>query len=73
MSNYWSSGQEVVIEDEEVQVIEADNDGVEIEAGEFDFDISALNCDEFSGGFPSVFKIMSNHCWMGRSSILGRR
>ncbi len=59
--------------EEEVRVFGIDEDGEVIETGEFDFDISGLNCDEFSGGCPSVEKMMGKHLWMGRSSILGRR
>ena len=49
------------------------SDGVEIGTGEFDFDISKLDCDELKSDSPTVEQIMSKHQWLGRLSVLDKR
>ena len=40
-------------------------DGVEIETGEFDYDISGLDCEEFGFGL-TVEQLLNNYLWNGR-------
>ena len=58
---------------DQAQNFDIDDDGEEIESGEFDYDISGLDCEEFLCGCPSVEWMMQKHFWISRSSILAAR